>query len=165
MTQYPDGHKGYTGRLGEKGTDDDFVSYNEAKRKSLGTGLVVALAAVAAAVGTGVAYQQGLLDGLIGTVKQNETVKSMVGKDLPKGTVLNQDENADRDDLKVRRHQKEKVREVVLDPLEENAATPQDKDDMVGTFKYVDGNGDVHVVDHYSKIPKAYRKRATKLEM
>lgn len=164
MTQYPDGHKGYTGRLGEKSSDDGFVSYTEAKKKSVSAGVVVVLATVAAAVGTGFAYQQGYLDGLIGTVKQNETVKEMVGKELPEGTLINQD-NASDDDLKVRGPKRGKVREVVLNPLEQKAAAPRDKDEMLGTFKYVDRAGDVHVVDHYSKIPKAYRKTATKLDL
>jgi len=32
-------------------------------------------------------------------------------------------------------------------------------------FRFIDRKGVVHIVDHYSEIPKRYRKKAVRLEL
>jgi len=54
---------------------------------------------------------------------------------------------------------------AVLQPVPSSKAAPQSEDEHRGTWRYVDDRGQMHIVDHYLKVPAAHRKNAERLHL
>ncbi|MCP4503656.1 MAG: hypothetical protein GY822_27310 [Deltaproteobacteria bacterium] len=58
-----------------------------------------------------------------------------------------------------------KPRSKILQKIDVKRGPPASEKEEEGLWRYMDRAGTIHVVDHYSKIPKRYRAKAEKLSL